>query len=174
MVLKAAFTVFSDIGFHGWASQANTRSNSPVILWICSSKAIACGDNGTRWMSPAIFAPGGKGYAVQRRASVGDLQMLGLRLKLLQSVNMRLGMAGLRFWEDWRFRGCTPLLQRIGVFGGWWGGWGVAVVGLALSRLYAAPTGGWGVWGMVGGLVVSRVDAAPTGELRKQKRPTLR
>src|SRR5450830_241545 len=54
---SALFTVFSDIGFQDLVSPVNTKSNLPVITWICSSRAIACGDKGTRWISPAIFVP---------------------------------------------------------------------------------------------------------------------
>ena len=45
---RRSITVFSDIDFQGLASPANTRSNLPVILWICSSKVTACGDEDTR------------------------------------------------------------------------------------------------------------------------------
>lgn len=47
IVFKAVFAVFSGSGFHGLASPANTGSNVPVILWICSSKVTDCGDKGT-------------------------------------------------------------------------------------------------------------------------------
>src|SRR5689334_15138175 len=64
IIRSALFTVFSDMGFQGLASPANTRLNLPVRTWICSSRVTACGDKGTRWMSPAIFVPLLKGYSV--------------------------------------------------------------------------------------------------------------
>jgi len=67
--------VFSDIGFYGLASPANTSSTLPVIAWICSSlRAIGFTLDGTGF---AGIAGQARSHAAQFSVRQRSLEGLG-------------------------------------------------------------------------------------------------